>query len=61
LKNVFGYALQILHTVAGVPAWGPRVLLFSIIASPQSWPVAFRAPIVFFLENSWLVALRLRF
>ena len=58
-KNVFGYRAQILHTVAGVPAWGPRVLLFSIIASPQSWPVAFRAPILFFLENSWLVALAL--
>lgn len=56
-KNVFGYRAQILHTTAGVPAWGPRVLLFSIIASPQSWPVSFRAPILFFLENSWLLAL----
>lgn len=59
LRNVFGYRAQILHTVAGVPAWGPRVLLFSIIASPPSWPVAFRAPILFFLENSWLIALAL--
>jgi hypothetical protein len=59
LRNVFGYRAQILHTVSGVPAWGPRVLLFSIIASPQSWPVAFRAPILFFLENSWLIALAL--
>ena len=58
-KNVFGYRAQILHTTAGVPAWGPRVLLFSIIAAPQSWPVAFRAPILFFLENSWLIALAL--
>ena len=56
-KNVFGYRAQILHTTAGVPAWGPRVLLFSMIASPQSWPVASRAPILFFLENSWLIAL----
>ena len=58
-KNVFGYRAQILHTTAGVPTWGPRVLLFSIIASPQSWPVASRAPILFFLENSWLIALAL--
>src|SRR5438477_2482611 len=58
-KNVFGYRAHILHTTAGVPAWGPRVLLFSIIAAPQSWPVALRAPILFFLENSWLIALAL--
>jgi hypothetical protein len=56
-KNVFGYRAQILHTTAGVPAWGPRVLLFSIIASPQNWPIAFRAPILLFLENSWLIGL----
>jgi hypothetical protein len=58
-KNVFGYRAQILHTTAGVPAWGPRVFLFSIIAAPQSWPVALRAPILFFLENGWLIALAL--
>jgi Predicted integral membrane protein len=58
-KNVFGYRAQILHTTAGVPAWGPRVLFFSIIAAPQNWPVALRAPILFFLENSWLIALAL--
>ena len=58
-KNVFGYRAQILHTTAGIPAWGPRVLLFSVIASPQSWPVSFRAPILFFLEKSWLIALAL--
>ena len=56
-KNVFGYRAQILHTTAGIPVWGPRVLLFSVIAAPQSWPVAFRAPILFFLDNSWLIAL----
>ena len=56
-KNVFGYRAQILHTTAGVPAWGPRVLLFSIIARAQSWPVSFRAPILSFLENSRLIAL----
>jgi hypothetical protein len=56
-KNVFGYRAQILHTAAGVPAWGPRVLLFSIIAAPRLWPVSLRAPVLFFLENSWLIAL----
>jgi hypothetical protein len=55
-KNVFGYRPEILHTTAGIPAWGPRALLFSIIAAPQSWPVAFRSPILFFLENSRLIA-----
>jgi hypothetical protein len=58
-KNVFGYRAQILHTTAGVPAWGPRVVLFSIIAPPEKWPVSFRAPILFFLEKSWLIALAL--
>jgi hypothetical protein len=58
-KNVFGYRAQILHTTAGVPAWGPRVFLFSIIAPAQNWPVALRAPILFFLENGWLIAVAL--
>jgi hypothetical protein len=58
-KNVFGYRAQILHTAAGVPAWGPRVLLFSLLAPPEKWPVSFRAPILFFLEKSWLIALAL--
>ncbi|MEY2544799.1 MAG: hypothetical protein QOE81_2260 [Verrucomicrobiota bacterium] len=58
-KNVFGYRAQILHTTAGVPTWGPRVFLFSIIAAPPSWPVTMRAPIIFFLANSWLIAVAL--
>jgi len=58
-KNVFGYRAEILHTTAGVPAWGPRVLLFSIITAPQNWPEAFRALILFFLANGWLIALAL--
>ncbi len=58
-KNVFGYRAQILHTTAGVPTWGPRVLLFSIITAPQNWPESFRAPILSFLSNSWLIALAL--
>ena len=60
-KNVFGYRAQILHTTAGVPAWGPRALLFSIIAPAQSWPEQFRGPILFFLANSWLIAVALAF
>src|SRR2546430_6534469 len=58
-KNVFGYRAQILHTTAGVPAWGPRVFLFSIIAAPQNWPESLRAPILFFLANGWLIAVAL--
>jgi hypothetical protein len=58
-KNVFGYRAQILHTTADLPAWGPRVLLFSIVASPQTWPISFRSTILFFLDNSWLFALAL--
>jgi hypothetical protein len=57
--NVFGYRAQILHTTAGVPAWGPRVLLFSIIAAPRSWPTRLHAPILFFLANSRLIAVTL--
>ena len=58
-KNVFGYRAQDLHTIAGVATWGPRVLLFSIIASPARWPQAAHAPILFYLENSWKIALAL--
>src|SRR2546421_8460782 len=55
-QNVFGYRAQILHTTAGVSAWGPRLLLFSIIAAPQNWPDTFHAPILFLLADSWLIA-----
>jgi Gpi18-like mannosyltransferase len=58
-NNVFGYRAQIVHTAAGVPAWGPRILLFSVIASPQKWPVSLRSPIVSLLANGWLIALAL--
>lgn len=60
-NNVFGYRAQILHTTAGVSAWGPRVLLFSIIAAPQTWPEALHAPVLFFLANGWLIAVALAF
>jgi len=55
-NNVLGYRAQILHTTAGVPVWGPRVLLFSIIAPAQNWPKQFHGPILFFLANGWLFA-----
>lgn len=58
-NNVFGYRAQILHSTAGVPAWGPRVLLFSIIAPAQNWPEQFHGPILFFLAKSWLIAVAL--
>src|SRR5204862_1444400 len=58
-QNVFGYRAQILHTIADVPAWGPRLLLFSIIAAPQNWPETLHAPILFFLAKSWLIAVGL--
>ncbi len=58
-QNVFGYRAQNLHTTAGVPTWGPRVLLFSIIASPDKWPAATHAPILWFLEHSWQIAFAL--
>lgn len=58
-QNVFGYRAQLLHTTAGIPTWGPSVVFFSIIASPQSWPLSFRPPIIFFLINSWLIGLAL--
>src|SRR5438132_11034656 len=51
-QNVFGYRAQILHTTAGVPAWGPRLLLFWIISSPPSWPDTYHAPILFSIPNS---------
>jgi hypothetical protein len=58
-ERVFAYRPQNVHTVAGVPTWGPRVILFSFIAQPQKWPISFRPPILFFLENGWRLALAL--
>jgi hypothetical protein len=58
-KNVFGYRAQILHTTSGVPAGGPRVLLFSIIAAPQGWPEQLHPPVVFLLANGWIIAVAL--
>jgi hypothetical protein len=54
--NVFGYRPQLLHTTAGIPAWGTRVLFFSLVAPPSHWPQAFHAPILFVLANGWFIA-----
>jgi Gpi18-like mannosyltransferase len=58
-RNVLGYRAQNLHTTAGVSTWGPRVLLFSVIASPGKWPIATRAPILFLLAHGWQIGLAL--
>jgi Glycosyltransferase family 87 len=56
-RNVLSYRGQNLHTTAGVSTWGPRVLLFSVIASPSKWPIATRAPILFSLAHGWQIGL----
>lgn len=56
--NVFGYHGQFLQTTGGVPVWGPlRVLLLSLIAPPDRWPVGFRAPLAFLWDHEWQIAL----
>jgi hypothetical protein len=55
-QNVFGYHGRLLQNPAGEPAWGPRVLFFSIIAAPDKWPVYLQEPVVFFLRHSWQIA-----
>lgn len=57
--NVLSYRAHNLHTTAGVSTWGPRVLLFSVLAAPNKWPIATRAPILFLLEHGWRIALAL--
>lgn len=56
MTNVFGYHGQPIHTTGYVSIWGPRVLLFSFIASPPSWPESLHAPVTFFLNHSWQLA-----
>jgi len=58
-RNVFAYRAQNLHTTTGVSTWGPRVLLFSVLASPNKWPTVTRAPILFFLAHGWQIGLTL--
>ena len=57
--NVLAYRAQNLHTTTGVTTWGPRVILFSILAAPNKWPTLTHAPILFFLKHGWKVGLAL--
>jgi hypothetical protein len=59
-KNVFGYRAPLVHSTAGVPSWGPSVVLFSLVA-PDDWPVSLRPAVIFLLENGWLMGLALVF
>ncbi len=57
--NVFGYRGQILQTVNGTPIWGPRVLLSSLLPSPDTWPAGCVSLAGFFIRHSWFIALAL--
>jgi hypothetical protein len=59
--DVFSYHGRMLQTQAGVAAWGPRVILFSVIASPEKWPEQLHAPVLFFLQHNWQIGLLLAF
>lgn len=54
--NVFAYHGGMLQTLGGVPAWGSRVLFFSLIAAPDKWPEYLQAPVVWWLRHNWQVA-----
>lgn len=58
-SSVFGYHGEPIHTTGYVCAWGPKVLLFSFIAPPDKWPVSFHAPILFYINHSWQLAVLL--
>jgi len=55
--NVFGYRGLILQTTGGVLLWGPSVLLFSTIASPDVWPDRLLRIVLSILEQSWYIAI----
>lgn len=55
--NVFGYRGAILQTTAGVPLWGPSVLLFSTVAPISAWPEKYLCPALFVLEHSWQIVI----
>lgn len=57
IVNVFGYHGGQIHTTGYVSIWGPKVLLFSFIAAPDKWPESYHAPVLFFLNHSWQLAL----
>ena len=55
-QNVFGYHGRLLQSPAGEPAWGPRVLFFSLIAAADKWPEYLHETVKFFLRHSWQIA-----
>lgn len=57
IGNVFGYHGRQLYTTGRVPVWGTKVLLFSFIAPPEKWPEQLHAPVLFFFNHSWQLAL----
>lgn len=59
IANVFGYHGRQLYTTGGIPVWGTKVLLFSFIAPPEKWPEQLHAPVLFFINHSWQLALLL--
>src|SRR6266567_5967414 len=57
IANVFGYHGRQLYTTGYVPVWGTKVLLFSIIAAPEKWPEQLHAPVLFWINHDWQLAL----
>jgi hypothetical protein len=57
IANVFGYHGRQLYTTGHIPVWGTKVLLFSLIAPPEKWPEQLHAPVLFFINHSWQLAL----
>jgi hypothetical protein len=56
IANVFGYHGRQLYTTGHIPVWGTKVLLFSFIAPPAKWPEQLHAPVLFFFNHSWQLA-----
>jgi hypothetical protein len=61
VKNILGYHGRMLQTQGGIAVWGPRVIFFSIIASPEKWPEQLQAPVLWFLQHNWQIGLLLAF
>lgn len=59
IANVFGYHGRQLYTTGGIPLWGTKILLFSFIAPPEKWPEQLHAPVLFFINHSWQLAVLL--
>jgi hypothetical protein len=57
IANVFGYHGDHLYTTGHIPVWGTKVLLFSFIAPPEKWPEQLHAPVMFFINHTWQLAL----